>query len=135
MDMKIFTLLASTFCLAVSDSEGPITADFFLNSTFSDPRFLKTASPRKIHIGVSVRIIQNNNDKNKTDFSPGFQRDVRTLVQSVLALSTGAALHWIVLTDTNSVVAANRLFRNIFTEHLTRNILLTYLGKGKVRRH
>ena len=33
-------------------------ADFFRDASFSDPKLMKTNSPRKIHIGTSMRIIK-----------------------------------------------------------------------------
>ena len=41
----------------------------------------------------------------------------------------GASQHWIILTDGSALVSANNLLRNVITEHLTRNIVLTYLGR------
>ena len=43
--------------------------------------------------------------------------------------SQGASQHWIILTDAFALVSANDLLRNVITEHLTRNLVLTYLGR------
>ena len=41
-----------------SSFEKRVKADFFRDAEFSEPRHLKTSSPRKIHIGASMRIIK-----------------------------------------------------------------------------
>ena len=47
---------------------------FLCNSTFSDPRYLKTTSESVLHIGVSLKIInKNNNNANNTGFDEGFK--------------------------------------------------------------
>ena len=44
------------------------------NTTFSDPRHLKTTSDNVLHIGVSLKIInKNNNNANNTGFDDGFK--------------------------------------------------------------
>jgi hypothetical protein len=134
MKLRLLLFLAQCSTLKASGAASkPVTADFYLNSTFSDPKYLKTSSPRKIHIGVSIKIIKNNND-NQTDFDDTFKKTVRILFQSLLRLSTGASQHWVILTDEASVASTNRILRNVITEHLTMNLVLTYLGRSRVRR-
>ena len=41
-----------------SKTEESAKADFFRDASFSDPKLMKTNSPRKIHIGTSMRIIK-----------------------------------------------------------------------------
>ena len=41
-----------------SKIEESAKADFFRDASFSDPKLMKTNSPRKIHIGTSMRIIK-----------------------------------------------------------------------------
>ena len=48
--------------------------EFLCNETFSHPSYLKTSSDRVIHIGVSLKIIQKNNNKETVDdFDEGFK--------------------------------------------------------------
>ena len=92
-----------------SSFEKRLKADFFRDAAFSDPRHLKTSSPRKIHIGASMRIIKvydlifergeprisfqdNNEDDETRDFDDGFKHSVKVLFQSLLRLSTGLYL-------------------------------------------
>ena len=105
------------------------------NVTISDPRFLKTASERVIHLGVSLRIIQDNNNKESTqDFDFGFKNDIKTLFSSILALSTGATQHWIILTDKKSVQPASTVLRNLITKHVSENLIRSYMGRLSIRR-
>jgi len=142
MKLRILLLLTQCICFKTncgedniqSSCEETVKADFFREASFSDPQHLKTNSPRKIHIGASMRIIKDNNDNNTRDFDDGFKHSVKVLFQSLLRLSTGASQHWIILTDASALVSANDLLRNVITEHLTRNLVLTYLGRSKVRR-
>ena len=49
---------------------------FLCNTTFSDPRFLKTTSDGVIHIGVSLKIIPSNNhnqSKTELEFNEAFK--------------------------------------------------------------
>ena len=93
------------------------------NVTLSDPRFLKTTSERVIHLGVSLRIIQDNNNKESThDFDSGFKNDIKTLFSSILALSTGATQHWIILTDKKSVQPASTVLRNLIAKHVSEKL-------------
>ena len=64
-----------------------------------------------IVIGTIVIIVKNAITMNNINWSPG------------------ASQHWIILTDGSALVSANNLLRNVITEHLTRNIVLTYLGR------
>jgi len=139
--MKLRILLLLTQCICFKTNYGEeinlrkVKADFFRDAFFSDPEHMKTNSPRKIHIGASIRIIKDNNDNNNPrDFDTGFKHSVKVLFQSLLRLSTGASQHWIILTDAFALVSANDLLRNVITEHLTRNLVLTYLGRSKVRK-
>jgi len=142
MKLQILLLLTQCICFKTncgqdniqSSCEETVKADFFREASFSDPQHLKTNSTRKIHIGASMRIIKDNNDNNTRDFDDGFKHSVKVLFQSLLRLSTGASQHWIILTDASALVSANDLLRNVITEHLTRNLVLTYLGRSKVRR-
>ena len=105
------------------------------NVTLSDPRFLKTTSERVIHLGVSLRIIQDNNNKESThDFDFGFKNDIRTLFTSILRLSTGATQHWIILTDKKSVQPASTVLRSLITKHMSENIIRSYMGRLSIRR-
>ena len=66
MKLRILLLLTQCICFKTnygeenieSSSGEKVKADFFREAEFSDPRYLKTNSPRKIHIGVSMRIIK-----------------------------------------------------------------------------
>ena len=66
MKLRILLLLTQCICFKTnygeekirSSSGEKVKADFFLEAEFSDPRHLKTNSPRKIHIGASMRIIK-----------------------------------------------------------------------------
>ena len=131
--MKLGVLLLLAQCTCFQTNRGDPVADFYHNTTFSHPRFLKTTSPNKIHIGASMKIIQDNNS-SKIDFDDGFKNNVKTMFQSILRLSNGASQHWIILTNSEGVTSTNHLLRNVITEHLTRNLVLTYLGRTRVRR-
>ena len=49
-------------------------SSFLCNTTFSDPRFLKTTQDNVIHIGVSLKIInKSNNKENTNDFDGAFK--------------------------------------------------------------
>ena len=86
-------------------------------------------------MGVSLRIIQDNNNKESThDFDFGFKNDIRTLFSSILALSTGATQHWIILTDKKSVQPASTVLRNLITKHVSENIIRSYMGRLSFRR-
>ena len=100
------------------------------NATFSDPKLLRSNSDSVIHIGVSLKIInKNNNREEEEDFESGFKADIRNLFGALLALSTGATQHWIILTDRRSVQSVNRVLRAAVTSHLTSNIIRTYKGR------
>ena len=115
MKLRILLLLTQCICFKTnygegtyieSSSEVEVKADFFREAKFSDPQHMKTNSPRKIHIGASMRIIkvqvetsdivtttknifQDNNDNDTRDFDDGFKHSVKVLFQSLLRLSTG----------------------------------------------
>ena len=102
------------------------------NVTFSDPRNLRSHSDNVIHIGVSLKIInQNNNREEEDDFESGFKADIRNMFRSLLALSTGATQHWIILTDQRSVQSVNKVLRAAVTNHLTVNLVRTYKGRER----
>jgi len=108
---------------------------FLCNSTFSDPRYLKTTSESVLHIGVSLKIInKNNNNANNTGFDEGFKGHVQTFFSHLLQLSTGTTQHWIILTDNNSINVVNSILRNIIMKHVTSNIISTYQGRKTIRR-
>ena len=62
--MKLRILLLLTQCICFKTNYGEeinlrkVKADFFRDAFFSDPEHMKTNSPRKIHIGASMRIIK-----------------------------------------------------------------------------
>ena len=62
--MKLRILLLLTQCICFKTNYGEeinlrkVKADFFRDAFFSDPEHMKTNSPRKIHIGASIRIIK-----------------------------------------------------------------------------
>ena len=102
------------------------------NVTFSDPRNLRSHSDNVIHIGVSLKIInQNNNKEEEDDLDSGFKADIRNLFGSLLALSTGATQHWIILTDRRSVWSVNRVLRAAVTSHIALNLIRTYKGRER----
>ena len=102
------------------------------NPTFSDPKNLKSISDKVIHIGVSLKIINKNNNREKADdFESGFKADIRNLFGGLLGLSTGATQHWIILTDRASVESVNRVLRAVVTRHLSYNLITTYHGRAK----
>ena len=85
-----------------------------------------------IHIGVSLKIInQNNNKEEEDDLDSGFKADIRNLFGSLLALSTGATQHWIILTDQRSVQSVNRVLRAAVTSHIAINLIRTYKGRER----
>ena len=105
------------------------------NSSFSDPRLLRSSSDNVIHIGVSLKIINKNNNREKADdFESGFKADIMSLFGGLLELSSGATQHWIILTDEASVESVCRVVRGVLTRHLTYNIIKTYEGRRKIRR-
>ena len=129
--IKSTTLLLSFLQLVVTSPEDLCDYPVSLcNTTFSDPRLLRSNSDNVIHIGVSLKIInKNNNREEEEDFESGFKADIRNLFGALLALSTGATQHWVILTDTRSVVSVNRVLRAAVTSHLTSNIIRTYKGR------
>ena len=105
---------------------------FLCDSTFSDPKLLRSTSDRVIHIGVSLKIInKNNNREQANDFESGFKADIRNLFGGLLGLSSGATQHWIILTDLASVESVTRVLRGVVTRHLTYNIIKTYQGESE----
>ena len=126
---------------------------FLCNTTFSDPRYLKNSKDNVVHIGVSLKIInKSNNKEKKTDFDGPFkvkllclkietmgneimfQDNIKVFFSHLLQLSTGATQHWIILTDKNSINILNDLIRNIITRHITDNLLKTWEGRRGARR-
>ena len=97
-------------------------------NTFTNPANLSTTSARVIHVGVTLISLHQD------QLSEGFRSDIRTLFRSLLQLSTGATQHWIILTNKNSIMEVNMVLRNIVTQHITENIIRTYIGKHKIRR-
>ena len=120
-----------------SSSSSDLCADYpasLCNTTFSDPKHLRSNSDNVIHIGVSLKIInKNNNKEEEDDLDPGFKADIRSVFGSLLALSTGATQHWIILTDRRSVVSVNTVLRDAVTSHLTHNLVRTYKGKHQTQ--
>ena len=99
------------------------------DSTFSDPKLLRSTSDRVIHIGVSLKIInKNNNREQANDFESGFKADIRNLFGGLLGLSSGATQHWIILTDRASVESVARVLRGVVTRHISYNLIKTYQG-------
>ena len=125
------TAVLSYLQLAVTSED--LCADYpasLCNTTFSDPKYLKSSSDNVIHIGVILKIInKNNNREEEDDLDSGFKADIRNLFGSLLALSSGATQHWIILTDRRSVSSVNRVLRAALTSHLTLNLLRTYEGR------
>ena len=74
---KFFIIaIYSTQCVFCDDSECLELnySSFLCNTTFSDPRFLKTTKENVLHIGVSLKIInKSNNKENKNDFDGAFK--------------------------------------------------------------
>ena len=134
--IAIKLLILLSICESLVDSEQYNGYPSSLcNTTISDARFLKTTSEKVIHLGVSLRIIQNNNNKeSKHDFDAGFKNDIITLFTSILQLSTGATQHWIIMTDKNSILAVNKVLRHLITKHVSENLLRTYTGRARIRR-
>ena len=97
------------------------------NTTFSEPQHLKTDCDQIIHIGVTLKII-NNNNKDGEGFSQGFKKDIETFLTQMLQLYTEDILHLILITDSKSVKHLNDIIRNIISKHLTNNIIATYPG-------
>ena len=120
------------FCLVISVRSDlcQIAPEILCNVTFSDPRFLKTTSERVIHLGLSLKIIENDN----RDFSAGFKDNIRILFGSILQLSTGATQHWIILTNKNSIQAVHRVLRNLIAKHVSENVIRGYVGTRKIRK-
>ena len=129
--IKSTTLLLSFLQLVVPSPEDLCDYPVSLcNTTFSDPKLLRSNSDNVIHIGVSLKIInKNNNREEEEDFESGFKAAIRNLFGALLALSTGATQHWVILTDRRSVVSVNRVLRAAVTSHLTSNIIRTYKGR------
>ena len=129
--IKSTTLLLSFLQLVVTSPEDLCDYPVSLcNTTFSDPKLLRSNSDNVIHIGVSLKIInKNNNREEEEDFESGSKAAIRNLFGALLALSTGATQHWVILTDTRSVVSVNRVLRAAVTSHLTSNIIRTYKGR------
>ena len=130
---SIIQLTIILSCLQVILTSPDLCADYpasLCNVTFSDPRNLISHSDNVIHIGVSLKIInKNNNREEEEDFESGFKAAIRNLFGALLALSTGATQHWVILTDRRSVVSVNRVLRAAVTSHLTSNIIRTYKGR------
>ena len=120
------------FCLVISVRSDlcQIAPEILCNVTFSDPRFLKTTNERVIHLGLSLKIIENDDQ----DFSAAFKDNIRILFGSILKLSTGATQHWIILTNKHSIQAVHRVLRNLVTKHVSENVLRGYVGRRKIRR-
>ena len=110
--------------------ECPLNSQSLCNTTFSHADNLKTSSDRVIHIGVTLRVIEEENSEP----SERFASDIKTMFGSILQLSTGATQHWIILTDKNSIKAVSMVLMNIITKHLTENIIRSYMGKLRIRR-
>merc|ERR1712233_79339 len=105
-------------------------SSFLCNTTFSDPRFLKTTKENVLHIGVSLKIInKSNNKENKNDFDGAFKDNIKVFFSHLLQLSTGGTQHWIIITDSNSIKILNDLIRNIVSKHLTTNLILNWEGR------
>jgi len=129
----IFILILSDS--AISDDCDSYHANHLCNATLSDPKFLKTTSDRVIHLGVSLRIIdKNNNRESESDFESGFKNDIKTLFTSILRLSSGATQHWIILTDKKSKGSVSIVLRQLLTKHVSENIIKTYVGRRNIRR-
>ena len=71
--MLAWLLLPTLPCQAITSCHQAYP-EFLCNHTFSHPSYLKTSSDRVIHIGVSLKIIQKNNNKETVDdFDEGFK--------------------------------------------------------------
>ena len=129
----LLTTLLLSYLQVVVTSPEDLCAEYpvsLCNTTFSDPRLLRSNSDNVIHIGVSLKIInKNNNREEEEDFESGFKADIRNLFGDLLALSTGATQHWIILTDRRSVQSVNRVLRAAVTSHITFNLIKTYKGR------
>ena len=132
MSWILLTAVLSYLQLAVTSS-ADLCADYpasLCNTTFSDPKHLKSTSDKVIHIGVSLKIINRNNNREEADdLESGFKADIRNVFGSLLSLSSGATQHWIILTDRRSVRSVNRVLREAVTSHLTLNLIRTYEGR------
>ena len=73
----LVTLLFSVLLFVSCDNNNASCfPESLCNTTFSDPSFLKTMSSNIVHIGVSLRIIDNNNVKENATrpaFNEGFK--------------------------------------------------------------
>ena len=119
---------------------------FLCNSSFSDPRYLKTHADDIVHIGVTLKIVDNNNNREHSSqgFDKGFkvlmidqetiflhlifQNDIENFFSQHLQMCRGRTQHWIIITDSNSVQHLNTIIRNTITKHVTNNIITTYPG-------
>ena len=130
--IQLTAVLLSYLQLVVTSPED-LCADYpasLCNATFSDPKLLRSNSHSVIHIGVNIKIInRNNNREEEEDFESRFKADIRNLFGGLLALSTGATQHWIILTDKRSVQSVNRVLRAAVTSHITFNLIKTYKGR------
>ena len=130
--IQLTAVLLSYLQLVVTSPED-LCADYpasLCNATFSDPKVLRSSSDNVIHIGVSLKIInKNNNREEEEDFESRFKADIRNLFGALLALSSGATQHWIILTDRRSVQSVNRVLRAAVTSHITFNLIKTYEGR------
>ena len=71
-----FLLSVLLFVSGDYDDEASCFPESLCNTTFSDPSSLKTMSSNIVHIGVSLRIIDNNNvreNATKPEFNEGFK--------------------------------------------------------------
>merc|ERR1719347_639969 len=114
----------------IADKDVSRELDFLQDKQFSSPADLKSNSSKALHIGATIRIINKNNDKEESNkLDKGFKDEVERLFTSILKLNTVGTIHWIILTDHNSIEQVSSHLRHLILKHVTMNILMTFKGR------
>ena len=78
---------------------------------------------RHVHIAMIITNVKNN---DTSQLSHKISQNLSRMMKSILKFSTGTPLHFIVITDLNSVDIIKKIVKNTVGEFLTESIILPH---------
>ena len=84
-------------------------------------RLVDITTPSHTFINIGLTVINN---KNTSHFATSFEIKLTKNMRSILTHSSGAPLHFIIITDTHSIKDVASFFSNLISQHVSEGVII-----------
>ena len=115
-ELVFFLMFSGTFVSSEEDARDVIFKEGLVRLSE-----IQVTDDRHVHIAMIITNVKNN-DTSQLSFK--ISQNLSRMMRSILKFSTGTPLHFIVITDIDSVNIIKKIVRNTVGEYITQSALL-----------